>query len=69
MLRERVVVVVVLLPTAFAIIALGGWIFAAAVALVLGLAAAEYGAARALSRVTTASALSDSGNSASSGHI
>lgn len=44
MLRERVVVVVVLLPTAFAIIALGGWIFAAAVALVLGLAAAEYGA-------------------------
>jgi len=36
------VVVVILLPTAFAIIAAGGWIFAVAVALVLGLAALEY---------------------------
>jgi phosphatidate cytidylyltransferase len=44
MLRERTVVVVILLPTAFAIIAAGGWIFAAGVALVLGLAAAEYAA-------------------------
>jgi CDP-diglyceride synthetase len=42
MLRERIVVVVILLPTAFAIMAAGGWIFAVAVALVLGLAAAEY---------------------------
>jgi phosphatidate cytidylyltransferase len=44
MLRERIVVVVILLPTAFAIIAAGGWTFAAGVALVLGLAAAEYAA-------------------------
>ena len=44
MLRERIVVVVILLPTAFAIIAAGEWIFAAGVALVLGLAAAEYAA-------------------------
>jgi phosphatidate cytidylyltransferase len=44
MLRERTVVVVILLPTAFAIIAAGGWVFAAGVALVLGMAAAEYAA-------------------------
>ena len=44
MLRERVVVTVLLLPTAFWIISAGGWLFAAGVALVLGLAAAEFGA-------------------------
>jgi phosphatidate cytidylyltransferase len=44
MLRERVVVTVLLLPAAFWIIGAGGWLFAAGVALVLGLASAEYAA-------------------------
>ncbi|HSB88733.1 MAG TPA: phosphatidate cytidylyltransferase [Anaerolineales bacterium] len=44
MLNERIVVVVILLPTAFAIVAAGGWIFAAGVALILALAAAEFAA-------------------------
>ena len=43
MLRQRVLVTVVLLPVGLAIFALGGWVFAAAMALVLGLAAREYG--------------------------
>jgi phosphatidate cytidylyltransferase len=42
MLRSRVLVVVVLLPIGLAIIYLGGWAFAAFVALVLGLAGWEY---------------------------
>src|SRR3990172_8183377 len=44
MLRERVVVTALLLPAAFWIIGTGGWLFAAGVALVLGLASAEYAA-------------------------
>jgi phosphatidate cytidylyltransferase len=42
MLRQRVLVTVVLLPVGLWIFALGGWIFAAAMALVLALAAGEY---------------------------
>ncbi|HET7009839.1 MAG TPA: phosphatidate cytidylyltransferase [Anaerolineales bacterium] len=44
MLRERVLVTILLLPAAFWIIAAGGWLFAAGVALVLALAAAEFAA-------------------------
>lgn len=43
MLRERLVVTLLLLPILIWIIARGGWLFAGAAALVLGLAAAEYG--------------------------
>jgi phosphatidate cytidylyltransferase len=43
MLRERIIVTILLLPAAFWIIATGGWLFAGGVALVLGLAAAEWG--------------------------
>lgn len=42
MLRERIVVTLLLLPAAFWVIATGGWLFTAGVALVLGLAAAEF---------------------------
>ena len=43
MLRERLLVTLLLLPILIWILARGGWLFAGAVALVLGLAAAEYG--------------------------
>lgn len=43
MLRERLLVTLLLLPILIWIIARGGWLFGGAVALVLGLAAAEYG--------------------------
>lgn len=42
MLRQRVLVTVVLLPVGLWIFALGGWVFAGAMALVLALAAREY---------------------------
>jgi phosphatidate cytidylyltransferase len=42
MLRSRVLVAVILLPIGIAIIYLGGWVFTAFVALILGLAAWEY---------------------------
>jgi phosphatidate cytidylyltransferase len=42
MLRQRVLVTLVLLPVGLAVFAAGGWVFAAAMALVLGLAAREY---------------------------
>ncbi len=42
MLRQRVLVTVVLLPVGLWIFALGGWIFAVAMAGVLALAAREY---------------------------
>jgi phosphatidate cytidylyltransferase len=43
MLRQRVLVTLVLLPVGLWIFALGGWVYAAAMALVLALAAREYG--------------------------
>lgn len=43
MLRERITTILVLLPILLGIFAAGGWLFAAAIVLVLGLAAAEYG--------------------------
>ena len=43
MLRQRVLVVVVLLPVGLWVFAVGGWVFAAAMALVVGLASLEYG--------------------------
>ncbi|HLE23504.1 MAG TPA: phosphatidate cytidylyltransferase, partial [Anaerolineales bacterium] len=42
MLRQRVLVTVVLLPVGLWIFALGGWVFAGVMALVLALAAREY---------------------------
>ncbi len=42
MLRQRILVVVVLLPVGLWVFAEGGWIFAAAMALVVGLAAFEF---------------------------
>ena len=42
MLKQRVLVVIVLLPVGLALISLGGWIFSAFIALILGLAAWEY---------------------------
>lgn len=42
MLRQRVLVVVVLLPVGMWVFSVGGWVFAAAMGLVLGLASAEY---------------------------
>lgn len=42
MLRERVIVVVLLLPLVLYLVAVGGWPYVAGVALVLGLAAREY---------------------------
>lgn len=42
MLRQRVLVTVVLLPVGLWVFALGGWIFAAAMALVMALAGLEY---------------------------
>lgn len=42
MLRQRVLVVLVLLPVGMWIFSIGGWVFAAAMALVLALAADEY---------------------------
>ncbi|HSR46415.1 MAG TPA: phosphatidate cytidylyltransferase [Anaerolineales bacterium] len=42
MLRQRVLVAAVLLPVGLWIFSVGGWLYAAAMALVLGLAAAEY---------------------------
>ena len=43
MLRQRVLVVLVLLPIGLVVILAGGWWFAAGIALVLGLAAFEFG--------------------------
>ena len=43
MLRQRVIVAAILLPIGLALIYFGGWAFAAMVALILGLAAWEYG--------------------------
>jgi len=43
MLRERLTTILVLLPILLGIIAAGGWIYAAAIVVVLGLAAAEFG--------------------------
>jgi len=43
MLRQRVLVTLVLLPVGLWIFALGGWVYAAAMALVMALAAREYG--------------------------
>ena len=43
MLRQRVLVVIVLLPIGLALIYLGGWAFSALIMLILGLAAWEYG--------------------------
>jgi len=43
MLAKRVLVVAILLPAGLLIIFLGGWVFAGFVALVLGLAAWEFG--------------------------
>jgi phosphatidate cytidylyltransferase len=42
MLRSRILVVVILLPIGLAIITVGGWVFAAFVALILGIAGWEY---------------------------
>jgi phosphatidate cytidylyltransferase len=42
MLRQRVLVVAVLLPVGLWVFARGGWVYAIAVALILGLAAREY---------------------------
>ncbi|MBN1665432.1 MAG: phosphatidate cytidylyltransferase [Anaerolineales bacterium] len=42
MLKERTLVVIVLLPLGLALIYLGGWIFAAFIALILALAAGEF---------------------------
>jgi phosphatidate cytidylyltransferase len=42
MLRQRVLVTLVLLPVGLWIFAIGGWLFAAAMALVVGLAGREY---------------------------
>ena len=42
MLRQRVIVAVILLPIGLVLIYLGGWAFAALIALILGLAAWEY---------------------------
>ncbi len=43
MLRERILVVIILIPVFAWVIALGGWFFTLAVALILALAAWEYG--------------------------
>jgi phosphatidate cytidylyltransferase len=43
MLGERSVVAILLVPVVVWVVATGGWVFAAAVALILGLAGAEYG--------------------------
>ena len=43
MLGERAVVAILLIPLVMWLLAAGGWVFALAVALVLGLAGAEYG--------------------------
>jgi phosphatidate cytidylyltransferase len=42
MLRQRVLVVLVLLPIGLIFILVGGWLFAAGIALIMGLAAYEY---------------------------
>jgi phosphatidate cytidylyltransferase len=42
MLRDRVAIALLLLPVVLWVIGVGGWIFALAIALVLGLCAAEY---------------------------
>ncbi len=42
MLRQRILVVLVLLPVGLWVFAAGGWVFAAAMALVMGLAALEF---------------------------
>jgi phosphatidate cytidylyltransferase len=43
MLRERIAIVLLLFPPVLWLVAVGGWLFALAVALVLGLAGAEFG--------------------------
>ncbi len=43
MLRQRAIVVILLLPVFIGLIVAGGWYYSVAVALALGLAAAEYG--------------------------
>jgi len=42
MLRQRVLVVVILLPIGVGLIYLGGWAYTAMIAVILGLAAWEY---------------------------
>ncbi|MBE9473859.1 MAG: phosphatidate cytidylyltransferase, partial [Chloroflexi bacterium] len=42
MLRTRVIVAAILLPVGLVIIYIGGWVFSAFVALIVGLAAWEY---------------------------